>query len=219
MEGGATVELLDSAYVLTRHVDALLVLDPALATVHEQAGSFEIRTAEPGFAGLARIVTGQQLSTASAAAIWGRVAALEGALTPEGYLQLSEAEIRAAGFSDFKYRTVRGIAEALVGGDFAFSELDGLDADSAIATLTRLKGIGPWTAELYLMFSAAHPDVFPAGDLALQWAVAWADGDTVRPSARALKTRAERWAPYRSAAALLFWRYYRAVRKKEGLLI
>ena len=211
--------MLNSAEVLTRHVSALLLLDPALAKVHSQAGAFDIRSGAPGFAGLARIVTGQQLSTASAAAIWGRFAALDGALTPEGYLTLEEAQIRAAGFSDFKYRTVRGIAEALVGGDFAFSELDGLDADSAIARLTRRKGIGPWTAELYLMFSAAHPDVSPAGDLALQWAVAWADGDTVRPSAKTLKARAERWAPYRSAAALLFWRYYRAVRKKEGLLI
>ena len=95
--------------------------------------------------------------------------------------------------------------------------LPDLPADEAIATLTALKGIGPWTAEIYLMFAAGHPDVFPAGDVALQRAVQWSFGLDDKPAVRSLIAMAARWLPYRSTAALLLWRYYRAVRNKEGL--
>ena len=210
---------LDSADALSRQLAALLALDPRLAPVVERAGSFEIRKAEPGFAGLAKIVCGQQLSTASANAIWSRFAALEGALMPASYLTLSEESVRKTGFSAGKHRTLLGVAEALVDGDLDLDHIAGLPAGDAVKTLTRLKGIGPWTAEIYLMFSAAHPDVFPAGDLALQKAVQWAFRLDEKPPIKDLIRIAEAWSPHRAAAALLFWRYYRAVRQKEGIIL
>jgi DNA-3-methyladenine glycosylase II len=210
---------LDSADDLARHLAALLALDPRLAAVAERAGAFEIRTFAGGFPGLARIVTGQQVSTQSADAIWGRFSALEGALEPAGYLLLSEETIRKSGQSGAKYRTMRAVAEAVAAGEFDFAPLAGLPAEQAIAALTRLKGIGPWTAEIYLMFSAHHPDIFPAGDVALQRAVQWAFDLAVKPPVKDLISLAESWSPHRSTAALLFWRYYRAVRNKEGLSV
>jgi DNA-3-methyladenine glycosylase II len=210
---------LDNPAALTRHLGALMTLDPRLAAVAERAGTFEIRRSPGGFEGLARIVTGQQVSTASADAIWGRFAQLEGALDPVGYLKLREEAVRGAGQSGGKYRTLRGLAEAIAAGSVDFTHLAELPADEAIAALTRLKGIGPWTAEIYLMFSAAHPDIFPAGDVALQRAAEWAFGLDGKPAVKDLIELARRWSPHRSTAALLLWRYYRAVRNKEGLSI
>ncbi len=210
---------LDSPEVLAAHLAALIVLDPRLAAVAERAGSFEPRHSPGGFAGLARIVTGQQVSTQSADAIWGRFAQLEGALEPTGYLLLSEEIVRKSGQSGAKYRTIRAIAEAVSAGEFDFAPLAELPAEEAIARLTKLKGIGPWTAEIYLMFSAQHPDIFPAGDVALQRAVGWAFEMPESPPVKDLINLAKAWSPHRSTAALLFWRYYRAVRNKEGISV
>lgn len=210
---------LDSAEALAAHLAALVRLDPRLAAIAERAGSFEVRRSPGGFAGLARIVTGQQVSTRSADAIWSRFSQLEGALEPAGYLLLGEDTVRKSGQSGAKYRTIRAIAEAVAGGEFDFAPLPDLPAEEAIARLTRLKGIGPWTAEIYLMFSAGHPDIFPAGDVALQRAVGWAFDMQASPPARDLIALAQAWSPHRSTAALLFWRYYRAVRNKEGISV
>jgi DNA-3-methyladenine glycosylase II len=210
---------LDSPEALAGQLAALLALDPRLVAVAERAGAFEIRTSPGGFAGLARIVTGQQVSTQSADAIWGRFSALEGALEPAGYLLLSEEIVREAGQSGAKYRTIRALAEAVASGDFDFAPLAELPVEQAIAALTKLKGIGPWTAEIYLMFSAHHPDVFPAGDVALQRAVQWAFDMPDKPPVKDLIALAKSWSPHRSTAALLFWRYYRAVRNKEGISV
>jgi DNA-3-methyladenine glycosylase II len=212
-------ERLESPETLAAHLAALVALDPRLAPVAERAGSFEIRTSPGGFAGLAQIVTGQQVSTQSADAIWSRFSALDGALDPAGYLRLSEETVRKSGQSGAKYRTLRAIAEAVLAGEFDFSPLPELPAEQAIAALTRLKGIGPWTAEIYLMFSAHHPDIFPAGDVALQRAVQWAFDLPDKLQVKGLVSLAKSWSPHRSTAALLFWRYYRAVRNKEGLSV
>jgi len=214
-----TTELLDNPETLARHLAALVVQAPELAPVAERAGSFELRRSPGGFAGLARIVTGQQVSTASADAIWSRFSLLPNALDPAGYLMLSEEMVRGSGQSGSKYRTLRGLAEELAAGTFDFAHLAELPAESAIASLSRLKGIGPWTAELYLMFSAAHPDIFPAGDVALQRAAQWAFGLDDKPAVKDLIARAARWSPHRSTAALLLWRYYRAIRNREGVTI
>ncbi len=203
---------------LSEQLAALVGLDPRLEAVVERAGPFSLRTAEKGFAGLARIICGQQLSTASAGAIWSRFVQLDGALDPLRYLGLSEGAVRATGFSRGKHLTLRCVAEAVAGGELDFDSLAARPAEAAIAELCRLKGVGSWTAEIYLMFSTAHPDVFPAGDLALQVGVQWAFGLDARPTIKNLRERAGAWSPYRSAAALLFWRYYRAVRNREGLL-
>lgn len=205
--------------ILVQHLASLLQLDPRLSKVHSIAGAFQPRIGMPGFAGLARIVCGQQVSVASANAIWGRLEAQPGASKPEGFLSLGEEGLRGVGLSRGKYLTLKTLAEKIVAGDLDFDALEGLPADEAIAELTAHKGIGPWTAEIYLMFCAGHPDIFPAGDLALQKAVGDAFNIDPHPDRRALIAIAAKWAPYRATAALLFWRFYAARRSREGLAL
>jgi DNA-3-methyladenine glycosylase II len=212
-----SLERLDSAEVLARHLKKLLKTDDRLADVHRRAGAFEIRKQQGGFVGLAKVICGQQLSVASARAIWGRFEQLEGALDPARYLTLSEEAVRATGFSLGKFRTVGVIADAVVSGRLDFDRLETLSADEAVAELTALKGIGPWTAEIYLMFCSGHPDVFPSGDLALQKAVQHGLGLDAQPSSKQLIDIAKTWAPHRHAAALLFWRYYAMMKQREGV--
>ena len=210
-------ERLDSAEGLARHLEILLRQDKRLAEVARKAGPFEIRLQPGGFAGLAKVICGQQLSVASARAIWGRFAEIDGALDPARYLTLSEETVRGAGFSLFKFKTVGVIAEAVVSGALDFDRLETLSAEDAVAELTALKGIGPWTAEIYLMFCSGHPDVFPSGDLALQKAVQHALGLDAQPTSKQLISIAEAWSPHRHAAALLFWRYYAKAKQREGV--
>jgi DNA-3-methyladenine glycosylase II len=215
----APKDRLDTPEAVARHLERLLALDPRLAAVHVVSGPFPPRTAPPGFAGLARIVCGQQVSVASADAIWGRLVQREGATTPAGFLALGEAGLQGVGLSRSKFVTLTALAEALIAGDLDLDAIERLPADEAIAALTRHKGIGPWTAEIYLMFSGGHPDIFPAGDLALQKAVGEAFGLDPYPDRRALIAIAADWAPHRATAALLFWRFYAARRNREGLAL
>jgi DNA-3-methyladenine glycosylase II len=201
---------------LARQLRGLLRRDPSLRPVARAAGPFEIRLTPAGFSGLARVICGQQLSVASARAIWGRFAQLEGALDPVRYLALSEEAVRATGFSAGKYRTVRAVAEAIVAGELDLGLAGRLTADEAVTYLTAHKGIGPWTAEIYLMFCVGHPDIFPVGDLALRKAVGHALGMDETPTERELAARAAQWSPYRHAAALMFWKYYAAVMRKAS---
>lgn len=219
MNGQTPTNRLDSAEALDLHLDALQRRDPRLAAVRAFAGPFAPRITPPGFVGLAKVICGQQLSVASARAIWGRFELLDGALEPARYLTLSEEQVRATGFSGGKYRTVRTIAEAIIDGALDFERIEQLDAEAAVAVLTALKGVGPWTAELYLMFCAGHPDIFPAGDLALQKAVHHALGLTTRPSVKQLIEIAAPWAPHRASAALLFWRYFAAIKERDGVAL
>jgi DNA-3-methyladenine glycosylase II len=197
----------------------LMAIDPRLAPVWERAGHVEPRIYPAGFAGMARVITGQQLSVSSAAAIWGRFEQLPGALDPVGYLSLSEETVRGAGQSGAKFRTLRVIAQAMAAGTLDFSHLDCLPAEDAVAYLVAHKGIGPWTAEVYLLFCAAHPDVFPVGDLALLKAVQHGLNLDARPAIKAMSTIAQAWSPHRSAAALLFWRYFAVLRERDGILL
>lgn len=209
-------ERLSSPDILQRQLKALLRRNSALRPVAKLAGTFDIRLTPGGFPGLVRVICGQQLSVASARAIWGRFAELPGALEPASYLKLDEASVRAVGFSAGKYRTARVIAQAIVDGDLDFDMVERLPADEATAYLVAHKGIGPWTAEIYLMFCSGHPDIFPAGDLALQKAVGHALGMDYAPTAKELIEIARPWSPYRHAAALLFWKYYASVLRKAG---
>jgi DNA-3-methyladenine glycosylase II len=209
-------ERLSTPDILQRQLKALLRRNPDLRPVAKLAGTFDIRLTPGGFAGLVRVICGQQLSVASARAIWGRFAELPGALDPASYLKLDEASVRAVGFSAGKYRTARVIAEAVVAGTLDFDLVEKLPADEATAYLVAHKGIGPWTAEIYLMFCSGHPDIFPAGDLALQKAVGHALGMDHSPGAKELIEIARAWSPYRHAAALLFWKYYASVLRKAG---
>ena len=203
--------------ILAQHLASLLQLDPRLSKVHSIAGAFQPRIGMPGFAGLARIVCGQQVSVASANAIWSRLEAQPGASTPEGFLSLGEEGLRGVGLSRGKHLTLKTLAEKIVVGDLDFDALEGLSADEAIAELTAHKGIGPWTAEIYLMFCAGHPDIFPAGDIALQKAVGDALTPGQYPDRAQLIGIATAWSPYRATAALLFWRFYRKLRQRDGL--
>ena len=216
MRKSLLTDRLTSTAALQRHMRALLTLDPRLQPIARRAGAFEIRPTPGGFSGLARIICGQQLSVASARAIWSRFAALPGALDPATHLALDEATIRGVGFSAGKYRTVRVVAEAVISGELDFDVVETLPPEEAEAYLTALRGIGPWTAQLYLMFCSGHPDIFPAHDLALQRAVGHALEMETEPTARQLIEIAQPWSPHRHAAALLFWKYYAVVLRKAG---
>jgi DNA-3-methyladenine glycosylase II len=219
MTPAALTERLHTVEAIGRHLDALVARDPRLAAVRLVAGEVAPRITQPGFIGMARVICSQQLSVASARAIWTRFAAIPGATDAAGYLELEEAVVRAAGLSAGKYRSIRAVAEAVDGGTLDFAWVDTAEPAAAIAALTEIKGVGPWTAEIYLMFCAGHPDIFPAGDLALQKAVAHALGMAERPASNALVTIAEPWSPHRAAAALLFWRYFAAMREREGIAL
>jgi DNA-3-methyladenine glycosylase II len=210
---------LRSVELVSSHLDALVQIDPRLQSVRAFAGIVQPRIAQPGFPGIVKVICGQQVSVASAAAIWKRFEALPGALDPISYLALSEEAVRGAGFSAGKFRAVKAIAEAMVAGELDFEHLETLPATEAVAYLVAHRGIGPWTAEVYLMFCAGHPDVFPAGDLALLKAVHHGLGLDARPTIKDMIAIATGWAPHRSAAALMFWRYFAVMRDREGIVL
>lgn len=201
------------------HIGRLTARDPRLLPMLETVGAVLPRVNPKGFAGMAKVVCGQLLSVQSAAAIWARYEAIPGALQAQGYLALGEDAVRAAGFSRAKYVTMRVIAEAIVAGALDLEHVDGLPADAAIARLVAIKGIGPWTAEVYLLFCAGHPDIFPAGDLALLKAAHQGLGLDARPTIKDMIGLAQDWSPHRSAAALLSWRYFAALKRRESSLL
>src|SRR5690606_6532194 len=148
-------------------LEALAAADPDFAAAYARCGLPAVRRSDPGFAGLIRMIAGQQVSVASARAIIARLEARVQPLTAEAFLALDEAELRAIGLSRPKMRYGRLLAEAVAGGTLDLDGLAGLDDEAAMAMLTALKGIGRWTAEIYLLFALERPDVWPAGDLAL----------------------------------------------------
>ena len=200
---------------VTAGLDALVALDARLVAVREAAGEVAPRVNEPGFASLVQIVISQQVSRASAEAIFGRLVRLADPLTPQAMLSGGDALFREAGLSRPKQRTVLAISEAVLAG-LDLQALCTIAGEDAMARLTAIPGVGPWTAECYLLFAAGHPDVFPAKDVALQSAVGHALGIDPRPSARALAELAESWSPHRGAASLLFWSYYRQMRGRDA---
>ena len=196
-------------------LDELCVIDPRLVDVRAAAGEVPLRLTEPGFESLASIIVSQQVSRASADAIFGRLTRLVDPLTPEGLLCAGEAVFREAGLSRPKQKTLLAIAAA-VGDGLDLHHLCGLEAGDAVGRMTSISGIGPWTAECYLLFSAGHPDVFPARDVALQAAVGHAFGLESRPGEKALIALAESWTPWRGVASRLFWAYYREWKGREA---
>lgn len=193
---------------------ALTALDPELHPVIAIAGEVPLRRRPGGFEGLARIVVSQQLSVASAAAIWNRLETAVAPLQPAAFLAATDDALAACGLSRPKIKTLRGVADAAACGRLELDALAELPPEQAVAILTELPGIGPWTAEIYLMFCLGHADIFPAGDLALKNAVADAFQMAERPSTPALADHAARWSPWRAVAARLFWAYYRT--RREG---
>jgi len=205
--------------LLQQHLEALMRRDRRLKAIWKIAGEVELRTTEKGFAGMARVICGQQLSTASARAIWGRLTALPGANTPATFLAIDEPTLRAVGLSRAKVNSIRAVAAAMAAGELDLEAVETMPAEAAIAHLTLVKGVGPWTAEIYLLFCVGHPDIFPAGDLALKKAAR--DGLELEalPDTRALIEIAEKWSPHRGAAALLLWRYFHALYDRVGVAV
>lgn len=194
---------------------ALLQLDRRFEEILARAGLPPLRRRAAGFPGLASIVCSQQLSTASAAAIWAR---LEKAFDPFDHHKVLSArtpKLKRAGLSAAKISTFRIIARAIRDGEIDFDALGDLPADQAHAALVALKGIGPWTADIYLLACVGHADAFPAGDLALQEAAKLAFKKRKRPTAKQLERMAEAWRPWRAVAARLLWSYYRAVKRRD----
>lgn len=195
---------------------ALALLDPRLAAVVAAAGAVPLRRVAPGFASLVSIVVSQQVSRASADAILGRLAMLVDPLDAGGVLAAGETVFREAGLSRPKQRTLLALARAVAEDDLDLDHLAAADAQDAIVRLTAIPGIGPWTAEVYLLAAAGHPDVFPSRDVALQGAIARAFALDGRPDAAAVGRMAESWAPWRAVAARLFWAYWRQMRGTDA---
>lgn len=181
---------------------------PHMRRVHDLVGDPPLRRHTAGFQGLARIIVGQQVSAASANAIWQRTAAAVTPFRPQRLLELDDDSLRAAGLSRPKVRTLRALAGALAEGRLDLDPLGRASDEEVRAQLTSISGIGPWTADIYLMFCLGRPDSWAAGDLALQLATWRALKLRAKPDARRLETIAERWRPWRGVAARLLWAYY-----------
>jgi DNA-3-methyladenine glycosylase II len=196
---------------LRRGLLALADADPDLAVAITAVGKLPVRSREPGFGTLLNIIMAQQLSTASAAAIWGRLETAIDPMTPANLLRLHPRGLRTIGLSRQKALYARELAKALERGAPDLDAMASMPDEEAIAALTEVKGIGRWTAEIYLLFALGRPDVMPADDLALQVAAQRIKQLPLRPSGRELRAMAEAWQPWRSVAARVLWHYYRVV--------
>lgn len=206
--------IIDNPEVIARGAAELAEADPIMREVYALTGPPPLRRSPPGFAGLARIVVSQQVSTASAAAISGRLEAALPGLAPAAVLAASDETLRQAGLSGAKIRTLRSAAEEASSLDF--DSLAAWPAEDAHARLTAIRGIGPWTADIFLIVCLGHPDAFAAGDLALQEATRSVMGLGMRPGSREMAAIAGRWKPWRAVAARLLWSYYRLIKGRPG---
>lgn len=211
--------LIVSNAALAANLERLIALDPVMAELHAAGVAPPLRKRDGGFPGLIGIIMAQQLSVASAAAITARLHAAISPLTPQGLLEASTATLVAAGLSQPKIKAARSVAQAAVDGVLDFASLADMSGEDAHAALVAVKGVGPWTADIYLLFCLGHPDVFPAGDLALQEAARLALHLDARPDTALMATLARRWSPSRGAAALMLWAYYAVTRGREGVIV
>jgi DNA-3-methyladenine glycosylase II len=193
----------------------LVKLDPRLAPVAETAGAFSLRRREGGYAGLCAIVCGQQVSVASAAAMRDRLFAAFDPFHHDTVRLARTDKLKRLGLSNAKIKSIKEIAKAVGKGAIDLNAVGEMDADAAHALLTALHGVGPWTADIYLLFCLGHADAFPAGDLAVQEAARIALALRKRPDAKQLTKIAEAWRPWRGVAAHLMWAYYHAVKKRD----
>jgi DNA-3-methyladenine glycosylase II len=197
---------------------ALLVAqDPDLAGIEAAAGPLPWRRRNDGFPGLLQVIMGQQISNQAAGAIWRRLALLPGALEPAGLLALDDAALRGAGLSRPKIAHARALAEAFADGRLDAAFIAGLDDAAAVAAIAAVRGMGPWTAEVYLLFALERPDVFPAGDVALAASVADLKRLPTRPGPVALRALAAQWQPWRGLAARLLWHHWRHVTGRPAM--
>ena len=214
----ATRLILDPA-LLSRGLDALCKLDRDVAKARARIGDPGLRTREPGFVTLLDVILGQQLSTASAAAIRTRIHALVQPLTPEAYLATPVEALVKAGLSRQKLAYSRDLAAAALDGRVDFSPLHALDDEHIIEHLVQIKGIGSWTAEIYCLFSLGRPDVWPAEDLALQVALQHLKGLDERPRGKVMRALGDAWKPWRGVGAYFLWHVYHHLTKRVAVPI
>ena len=207
------MDRLESDADIDRSIKFLCRKEPAFARAAARINApIPLRRRAGGFDALLKAIVAQQLSVASAAAIWARAEAA-GFTQAQRILSTTDVALREVGLSRQKIKYVRALALA----DVDFDALAASSTEDVVGILTQISGIGVWTAEIYAMFSLGHQDVFPSGDLALQEAAKDLFGMTDRPSANALKTMAVDWSPWRAVAAHVLWAYYSAIKKREGI--
>ena len=182
--------------------------EPVFRAILDRAGMPRFRRRRNGFATLLHIILEQQVSIDAAAAMHRRLTGLCRPLAPEPFLALDDATLRACGFSRQKMDYARRLAQAVASGVFDFDRLEEAEDNAVLADLIALKGIGRWSAEIYLIFALGRSDIWPAADLGLQLAVADCLGLDARPGERELRQIGDTWAPWRSVAACLFWQSY-----------
>lgn len=194
---------------LREGIDWVAAREPGVAAAVERIGYPEPRIRDRGYATLLRTILGQQVSFRAAEAMWAKFAAVAGEPgQPGALLALPDEALRGCGFSRQKAAYARGLAEAVAQGAIDFDALPA-DDEAAIALLSSLKGIGRWSAEIYLLFSEGRADVFPAGDLAVQIELGRVLALDERPSEKAARTLAEDWRPHRGAMAVFLWHHYK----------
>lgn len=200
--------MVTTAEQLRDSLDAIAALEPGFAAAIARVGYPAPRMREPGYETLLRTIVGQQVSVAAAAAVWRKLEAELGPGCPPDVLLARDFDaLRACGLSRQKQGYARSLAELVTTGALDLHALP-KDDDEAIAALTRIKGIGRWSAEIYLLFAEGRPDIWPAGDLAVQIEVGRILSLGERPSEKLTRTLAERWRPHRGAAAIMAWHHY-----------
>jgi DNA-3-methyladenine glycosylase II len=201
--------MVQTATSLNAALDALAAIEPAFAVALQRAGYPPPRVRDRGYATLLRTIMGQQVSVAAAQSIWNKLEAQIGDLTdPATVVAASDEQLRAAGLSRQKVSYARSLAEEVTSGRLDFAQLP-QDDEEAIAQLVKIKGIGRWSAEIYLLFAEGRPDIWPAGDLAVQIEIGRILGHDERPPEKLMRDLAEAWRPHRGAAAILAWHHYK----------
>ncbi|WP_311266933.1 DNA-3-methyladenine glycosylase 2 family protein [Sphingobium sp. WCS2017Hpa-17] len=200
--------MVNSVDQLRTSLDAIAVLEPGFVAAIARVGYPAPRVREPGYETLLRTIVGQQVSVASAAAVWRKLEAELGeGCAPEALLARDFDALRACGLSRQKQGYARSLAELIVSGALDLHALPA-DDEEAIAQLVQIKGIGRWSAEIYLLFAEGRPDIWPAGDLAIQIEIGRILGMPERPSEKLTREVAEAWRPHRGAAAIMAWHHY-----------
>ena len=194
---------------LNAGLDALAAREPAFAAALERVGYPAPRIRARGYATLLRTILGQQVSVKAADAVWRKLEALGDPTDPAVVAKLDDDMLRACGFSRQKAGYARSLADEVLSGRLDLNDLPA-DDEEAIAQLVRVKGIGRWSAEVYLLFAEGRPDIWPAGDLAVQIETGRILGHPERPSEKLTRDLAEPWRPYRGAAAIFTWHHYGA---------
>ncbi len=197
-----------NAETLQQGAAFLSAVDSHLAQIHTRLGLPPMWSRPPGFATLVYIILEQQVSLSSARAAFTKLQEAVPSVTPQEFVRLNDGELKRIGFSRQKASYCRGLAQSILDGGFDLEGLDALEDAAARSALMNLKGIGPWTADIYLLMALLRPDIWPSGDLALAAAVQELKGLPARPGPEELERIARPWQPWRAVAARLLWRYY-----------